>query len=226
MAFTYDAGSNNGARNDSPGNPVAWNHTVAATANFLVVATRNYDSNPVIAVTGVTAGGNAMTQLATHSPTGPNDDNLTYWYISNPPTGTVSISVTFASAGTGQFNGVATSWIVDSLPISVRNSGAAGFASRSSSAVTLTGLTSGDLMVGVCGGYTSGMAASGDCVERTDTGQCAMYSLAVDAASETMTVTHITDTMNLVVAAFAESSGGGFTPNPLMHQRMMAGGAM
>jgi hypothetical protein len=77
--------------------PATWTHTVGGSATALLVAF-GIDNNPDsgFTITGVTAGGVAMTQIGGKVESGTGGAGfITLWQLLNPPTGTITISASW-----------------------------------------------------------------------------------------------------------------------------------
>lgn len=92
--------------------PIAWNHTVAASANFLVVGVYAGSSIGTATVTAVTYNGVSMTEVSHLSGTlGARNGEASIWFLHAPATGTHQVSVTWSTGSSPEAFGVSTSYI-------------------------------------------------------------------------------------------------------------------
>jgi hypothetical protein len=207
MAIAFDASSKH-ERNDPPANSaVTWSHTCTGTNRLLVVAVGHF--NPASVTPSLpTYNGVSMTQLATFSPQNAEIE-WAFYYLVNPASGTNTISAGYSGDPT-QFYGHAVSYTgVEQTPTIVASGGTTG-AGVTSLSRTLTGLTVGDLIIGVFGGSAGGASGGTGVTERavTTNDQSVMGEMIATGSSETISFNGANSNWNIIAAAFAPAGGG------------------
>lgn len=226
MAWAFDAaGGQNRIDSPSTTDPQVWSHTCSGSDRLLPIGISFYQTG-VQSINGITYNGVSVTQLATFSPQNRGGTGNSFWYLVGPSTGTNNVSVDM-SAPAVQFMGTSVSYTgVDQTPI-IRDSDGYNY-NGTSGQITLTGLTVGDLIVGICGGQGGGLGGGAGTTSRRISSQLISGDVNAAASSDTIDFTHSNDNFGMMAAAFAEAGGGGggFTPTPMLHMMQIAGGLM
>ena len=134
-APVFDAASSAvGASSTGSDTSVTWSHTVGAGSNRLLVVLLS--DNPTDAVSSVTYGGVALTQLPGAHVVGGTGAEVDIWYLKNPASGAANFVATWAAqgylnAGAVSFSGVDQTTPLDT-PVTATGTG------RSASATVAT----------------------------------------------------------------------------------------
>lgn len=105
MAIAYDTSSTNGA--ESTGTSISWSHTCTGSNRALVVIVE-YAAYHSTATPSVTYNGVSMTEIAYSDWPGSTVASCTLFYLSNPASGTNTVTITFGSSIPG--SGIALSY--------------------------------------------------------------------------------------------------------------------
>lgn len=193
-------------REDGATSPEVWAHTVAGTDRFLIVGLQYYvgsGGGGNVAITGVTYNGVAMTQIASVSPqSSSGGGSIAFYYLANPDTGTNNISVSWTGSNS-YLGGTASSFVGINQTPTITASGADDFTVGTTAQVSLTGMTIGDLIVGIGGGGGgSANLGSGTSLAVIIAQQSMGYLMAV-ASSDTIDFTMSNDWFAAIGVAYA-----------------------
>lgn len=210
MAIALETGTSSSSSTSNT-QTLVWSHTVSSGANFLVVvAGCGDDTTADRNITGVTFGGQSLTQLAQV------DDaswlNCEMWYLANPTVSTNDITVTYAGAGVLQmggggvnFSGVDTAspW---GTPVTAIGSG-------TTATVDVTGVNSGEWTIGgIASDAEGGITETGTLLwEVQNVGSDTSYGSQYKTSTGTvaMSWTQASTGWTVVSAALKPSGGGG-----------------
>jgi hypothetical protein len=156
MAIAFDAQSNSGAPGwGASATTLTWSHTCTGSNRILIVGAYGYmASGGLIAITGVTYNGVALTKIAGINGTADAlNQNTELWYLIAPATGANNIVITWASSV--QFksgSGMSYTDVDQTSPIdssATGQSGSTGSASATSQTLTTTVVASNCWLTGI-----------------------------------------------------------------------------
>ena len=227
MSVAFDVASTSNASAWGGGSTATWTHTCTGTDRVLFVATFNNDNGTY--PTGVTYNGVAMTLVDQQV----NDVSSFYqslWVIINPASGANSVVVTWAS-GAGINNCIASSYTGADQTTQPDSFNRGSATSATSITVSTTTVTDNAWLVGhlrssnvtISNGTNGTIRNFGNSLGSQGFADSA--GALTPAGSKSMTL-NMSPAQNLwlIVASIRPVSAGGFTPTPLMHMRLMAGG--
>lgn len=206
MAWAIDATSFKN-REDSPTSPETISHTCTGSNLILFSGLMYYAASPAgTAVVSNAYNGSSMSKLQTTQTSG-GGGSVELWYLVNPSTGTNNISVSWTGTNS-QLSAANASFTGLNQTPSITDSDVQAFSVRTSSQVSLTGMNTGDLIVGVSGGGNTNYNVNTGttlAVRPSSNPQIAMGYLSAAASSDTIDFTNGSDWTTAIAGAFAEA---------------------
>lgn len=199
-------------REDGATSPEVWAHTCAGSDRALIVGLQYYvgsGGGGNVVITGVTYNGVSMTELATYSPqSSSGGGSIAFFYLAAPATGTNNISVSWTGSNS-YLGGTASSFVNIGQSPTIHDSDADDFSITSTAQVSLSGLTIGDLIVGIGGGGgASGQPSAGTSNAVIIAQQSMGYLMAV-GTSDTIDFTSSSDWFAAIAFALAQQVASG-----------------
>jgi len=165
VAVAFDAVGPSSTGTTSATSPLTWTHVCGASATDLVVGATYDKATDTGGTMSATYNGVSMTSLGVWHTGGGTAGFLQMWYMSFPPTGSHSVSITFTNAPSG-VNAGSISFTGGGARSSVQNATSSG--AQTNPTLTFTGSTSGNMVV-ACVGAGSTVTQAGSFTQRYNT---------------------------------------------------------
>jgi len=219
MAIAFDASSNT----ELSANLTSYSqsHTCSGSNRILFVGVNAIDT-PYNQITGVTYNGVSMTLIDSRFKA---SDRGTYLYrLIAPATGANNITVSASSGTRFSLDGISFTGVDQTTPIDVSTTQESASTTITQ---TVTVANANSFLVSSMFTNRNQTASTNTTLAGTAVNNVMFYSTtSVGTGSQSLVSTQSDSTWTISVMAALKEASAGFTPNPLMHMRMMAGGVI